>query len=113
MLEGALRGDADPRRGVLNEFDLRDGSHTERRWNYRVDAAFPNAVIGDLTAIDRHRFVLIERDDAQGAEARQKEIYLIDLRRAGPDGYLEKRLVLDLLSIRDPDGIPLPAGPGS
>jgi hypothetical protein len=85
MLEGALRNDPDRRRRILNEFDLRAGAYTERTWQYRVDAGFPDAVIGDLTALDEHRFVLIERDDAQGAEARQKKIYLIDLRsRCGP-----------------------------
>jgi hypothetical protein len=112
VLEGALRSDPDPRRRIVNEFDLRQGSYTERKWNYRVDAEFPNAVIGDFTALDSHRFVLIERDDAQGADARQKKIYLVDLRRVDADGYLEKRLVLDLLHIRDPNLISLPARPG-
>jgi hypothetical protein len=112
MLEGALRDDPDPRRRILNEFDLRAGAYTERTWQYRVDAGFPDAVIGDLTALDQHRFVLIERDDAQGAEARQKKIYLIDLRRVGADGFLQKRLVLDLLDIPDPEGISLPPRPG-
>jgi hypothetical protein len=112
MLEGALRSDPDPRRRILNEFDLRSRSYTARTWQYHVDAAFPDAVIGDLTALDQHRFVLIERDDAQGAEARQKKIYLFDLRRVDSDGFLEKRLVVDLLRIRDPFGISLPARPG-
>jgi hypothetical protein len=112
VLEGALRSDPDPRRRIVNEFDLRQGRYTERKWNYRVDAEFPNAVIGDFTALDSHRFVLIERDDAQGADARQKKIYLVDLRRVDADGYLEKRLVLDLLHIRDPNLISLPARPG-
>jgi hypothetical protein len=112
MLEGALRNETDPRRRILNEFDLKRGRYTERKWQYRVDAAFPNAVIGDLTAVDDHRFVLIERDDFQGAQALQKKIYLVDLRRTDSEGYLEKTLVLDLLSIRDPNGISLPARPG-
>jgi glycerophosphoryl diester phosphodiesterase len=112
MLEGALRGDPDPRRRVLNEFSIGAGEHTDRKWSYRVDAEFPNAVIGDLTAVDRHRYVLIERDDAQGVEAQQKKIYLIDLRRVDSQGYLEKRLVLDLLAIRDDRGVSLPARPG-
>jgi hypothetical protein len=112
VLEGALRNDPDPRRRIVNEFDLRAGGYTGRTWNYRVDADFPNAVIGDFTALDKHRFVLIERDDAQGVDARQKKIYLVDLRRVGSDGSLEKQLVLDLLRIRDPDGISLPARPG-
>ena len=71
---------------------------------------FPDAVIGDLTALDEHRFVLIERDDAQGVEARQKKVYLIDLRRVGADGFLEKRLVLDLLAIPDPEDLAAAAG---
>jgi hypothetical protein len=112
MLEGALRNDPDPRRRMLNEFDLRSGAYTGRTWQYHVDAAFPDAVIGDLTAVDQHRLVLIERDDAQGADARQKKVYLIDLRRTDAEGFLEKRLVLDLLSIRDPNGISLPPRPG-
>jgi hypothetical protein len=112
MLEGALRNDPDPRRRIVNEFDLGAKAYTGRTWQYRVDAAFPDAVIGDFTALDQHRFVLIERDDAQGAEALQKKVYLVDLRRLDAEGYLEKRLVLDLLRIRDPHGISLPARPG-
>ena len=112
MLEGALRDDPDPRRRILYEFDLASEAYTGRTWQYKVDAAFPDAVIGDLTALDRHRLVLIERDDAQGADALQKKVYLVDLRRTGADGYLEKRLVVDLLRIADPDGISLPARPG-
>ena len=112
MLEGAVRSDPDPRRRVLNEFDLRSQTYTGRTWQYRVDAAFPDAVIGDLTALDQHRFVLIERDDAQGADARQKKVYLVDLRRVNTDGYLEKRLVVDLLHVRKPEAISLPPRPG-
>jgi hypothetical protein len=112
MLEGALRNDPDRRRRILHEFDLRAGAYTGRTWQYRVDAGFPDAVIGDLTALDQHRFVLIERDDAQGAEARQKKVYLVDLRRVDADGFLQKRLVLDLLAIPDPEGVSLPARPG-
>ena len=112
MIEGALRNEADPRRRILNQFDIADRRYTGRTWQYHVDADFPDALIGDLTALDEHRFVLIERDDFQGAEAKQKKIYLIDLRRVGPDGFLEKRLVLDLLHIRDPRHISLPARAG-
>jgi hypothetical protein len=56
--------------------------------------------------------VLIERDDFQGVEAQQKKIYLIDLRKVDADGYLNKERVLDLLAIRDPDDVSLPARPG-
>jgi hypothetical protein len=112
VLEGALTTDADPRRRLVHEFDVRRRAYTGRTWQYHTDAEFPNAVIGDFTALDQHRFVLIERDDFQGADARQKKIYLIDLRRVDAEGFLEKRLVLDLLRIADPDGISLPARSG-
>ena len=110
--EGALRTDPDQRRRIVHEFDLRSKRYTGRTWNYRTDADFPAAVIGDLTAVGRHRFVLIERDDFQGAEAKQKKIYLVDLRRTDADGYLRKTLVLDLLKISDPFGVSTPARPG-
>lgn len=112
VIEGALRSDPNPRRRVVNEFDLASRGYTGRTWSYCVDAAFSGAVIGDFTAVDQHRFVAIERDDFQGAQARQKKLYLVDLREAGADGCLEKRLVLDLLAIPDPSGISLPARPG-
>ena len=112
ILEGALRGDRDRRRRILHEFDLGRRAYTGRTWSYHVDAEFPDALIGDLTALDEHRFVLIERDDLQGVEARQKKVYLVDLERIDTEGFLEKRLVLDLLSIRDPGKISLPARPG-
>lgn len=109
VLEGALRNDPDPRRRIVNEFDLSRGAYTGRTWEYRVDARFPDALIGDFTALDERRFLLIERDDDQGAAARQKKIYLVDLCRVDGDGFLEKRLILDLLHIPDPDGVSLPA----
>ena len=111
-IEGALIGESDPRRRLINEFDIRTRSYTGRKWQYHVDAGFPNALIGDLTALDEHRLVLIERDDFQGAQSQQKKIYLIDLRRVDASGFLEKRIVLDLLSIADPNGISLPARAG-
>ena len=97
---------------MINEFDVRSRSYTGKTWQYRVDAGFPDALIGDFTALDEHRFVLIERDDFQGIEAQQKKIYVVDLRRVDANGFLEKRLVLDLLQISDPDGISLPARAG-
>ncbi|PPK93779.1 hypothetical protein CLV92_10955 [Kineococcus xinjiangensis] len=112
VLEGALVGDPDPRRRIVHEFDLRERRYTGRTWTYQVDEAFPGAVLGDFTALPDGRFLVIERDDAQGAEARQKKVYAIDLRRTDRDGVLVKDLVLDLLDIRDPAGVSLPARPG-
>lgn len=63
------------------------------------------AAIGDLTAIDDHRFLVIERDNRQGPTARFKQIFEIDLREFDEiDGnrVLRKSLLVDLLDIRDP-----------
>jgi hypothetical protein len=110
MLEGALINDPDQSRRLILEFDLRQGQYTGRRYQYRVEA--PGNAIGDLTALDRHRLLVIERDGAQGAAARFKRIFLIDLRETDESGFLVKRDLLDLLNIRDPNGISLPARPG-
>jgi hypothetical protein len=37
---------------------------------------------------------------------------VVDLREVGPDGFLVKREVLNLLTIPDPEGISLPGRPG-
>lgn len=111
MLEGALRGDADPRRRLMREFDTEASQFTERMWAYRVDAEFPGAMVADLAAVDADRFVLIERDSGQGQAALHKKVYLIDLRLRDAEGYLVKQLVVDLMRIPDPDGISLPPRP--
>lgn len=109
-LEGSLTTDPDQRRRVFYEFDIRSGTYTDRTWQYRMEA--PEHAIGDVTAVDANRLLVIERDNLQGAEAAFKRIYLVDLRRVGDDGFLTKELVVDLLAIADPAGISLPAEAG-
>ena len=72
----------------MRQFELASRKYTDRTWSYRVDD-LPNIVIGDFTAVDTDRFVLLERDGTQGEQAKQKKVYLVDLRRVGADGYLE------------------------
>jgi hypothetical protein len=110
MLEGALIGDPDQSRRLISEFSIRSRSYTGRQWAYRVDA--PSNSIGDFTQIDQHRFLVIERDQNQGAAAAEKRIYEVDLRRVDSSGFLVKREVVDLLDIADPTRISLPARPG-
>ena len=100
MLEGALTTDSDQRRLIINEFDVRSRSYSGRQWFYRLESA-ANA-IGDLTAIDSHRFLVIERDNFEGPAAAFKKIFLVDFRQVGGDGFLVKRQVADLLNIADP-----------
>lgn len=59
------------------------------------------------------RALVIERDQLQGdprdpavAEpAKFKRVYLVDLERADADGVLEKIAYVDLMNIKDPDGV--------
>ena len=71
-------------------------------------ASTPGSVsIGDFTQVDQSHFIVIERDNEQGATARIKRIYEIDLNDVGPDGSLVKTLAVDLMNISDPTGISL------
>ena len=110
MLEGALKNDPKERRRFIYEFDLRSGSVTGKKWWYRTEA--PEYFIGDLTALSRSRFLVIERDGEQGKEARFKRVYLVDLHHTDANGFLVKREILDLLSIRDPKLISEPGRKG-
>ncbi|MEU4411130.1 esterase-like activity of phytase family protein [Streptosporangium sp. NPDC023963] len=98
LLEGTVTGDA---AGTLrmNEFDLRRRAYTGKRWTYRLES--PDNAIGDMIAVDRHRFLVIERDNLQGDAARTKRIYMVDTRHAD----LRKTLVADLLDLANPRGL--------
>ena len=109
MLEGALIADPDQRRRLIHRYVPDRGGYTGQTWQYRVEA--PEHAIGDFTQLGRHRFVVIERDNLQGAAAAFKKIYAIDFREVDAEGFLVKREVVDLLHI-DPGGVALGARPG-
>ncbi|GIJ44547.1 glycerophosphoryl diester phosphodiesterase [Virgisporangium aliadipatigenens] len=102
LLEGTVAGDE---AGVLrlNEFDLRAGRYTERRWKYRLDA--PANAIGDAISIDNDRLLIIERDGGQGDTAFTKKLFIADKRDRDRDGYLDKTLAADLLNLADPKNL--------
>jgi hypothetical protein len=99
LLEGSVTGDTvgDLR---LNEFDTRTGAYTGKRHTYRLGAA--NLAIGDAIAIDRNRFLIIERDGGQGATAVIKRLYVADTRDRDRDGLLDKTLLVDLMNVANP-----------
>jgi hypothetical protein len=110
-LEGPLTTDPDKTRRWMYEFDLRTERYTGKRFQYRMGD--PTFLVSDFTALgDDDRYVVLERDNFENTAARHKKAFVIDLDRAGSDGFLRKREVLDLLDIRDPDLISPPARPG-
>jgi hypothetical protein len=98
LLEGTVAGDP---AGTLriNEFNLRKRAYTGKRWIYQLDS--PSNAIGDMIAVDSHRFLVIERDNLQGDQAKTKRIYMVDTR----DQNLRKTLVADLLNLANPRGL--------
>jgi hypothetical protein len=100
MLEGALTTDSDQRRLFINEFDLASRSYTPRQWWYRLEAV--GNAIGDCTAFSDHEFLIIERDNNQGAAALFKKVFLVDLDVVDASGYLVKHEVANLMALRDP-----------
>jgi len=110
MLEGALITDQDQNRRIIYEFDLHNGSYTGNQFYYKVDD--PDHAIGDLTAINEHEFLVIERDGSQGNLKGFKKIFKIDLNNLDGAGFVDKVEVVDLLDLRDPESISLPADAG-
>jgi hypothetical protein len=90
LLEGTVAGDT-PGNLRMYEFDVATSTYTSRRWTYRMDD--PSHSVPDAIAIDANRFLTIERDDGQGADAVFKHVYLLDRRVTNPDGTLAKTLV--------------------
>ncbi|HKE83387.1 MAG TPA: esterase-like activity of phytase family protein [Vicinamibacterales bacterium] len=106
LLEGALTTDPDQRRLTINEFDIESRQYTGRQWFYRLEAPIQTGQsIGDMTAITKSTFVIIERDGGQGATALFKRIYKVDLNDVDANGFLVKHQVADLLHIDDPDNL--------
>ncbi|MGW0218713.1 esterase-like activity of phytase family protein [Micromonospora chokoriensis] len=110
ILEGARVNDADQRRRVVYEFDVRHNRYTGRTWSFRVDD--PSLLVGDAAVLDGHRLLLIERDNGMGQQSVVKRLVVTDLDEVGADGYLPRRTVVDLMRVADPKGVSTPARPG-
>ncbi|MBR0683420.1 esterase-like activity of phytase family protein [Roseomonas eburnea] len=105
------------------EFDTARAEWTGRVLRYRLEEGA--TAIGDFNMIDDRRALVIERDNGEGdpglacaqgqqstAErpcfplpARFKRIYLIDLGAADAEGFVRKIGHIDLMAIRDPNGV--------
>src|SRR4029453_16758278 len=77
--------------------------YTTRKWSYHMES--PGNAIGDCTAFSDHEFLIIERDNNQGATAKFKKVFLVDLDVVDSQGFLVKNEVANLLAIQDPDDL--------
>ena len=93
------------------DFDVAGKSWGDKVRYYPLED-FANA-IGDFNMIDETRALVIERDGGAGdprqgwAEkpAKFKRIYLIDLSKTDAEGVVEKVGYIDLMAIKDPNGV--------
>jgi hypothetical protein len=101
----AWAGETQPRIGV---YDL--AAKTWQFMFYPLDAVTsPNmgwVGLSDITALGNNRFVVIERDNQGGPDARVKKLYRIDLSGAANGATLSKTLVRDVLpDLRKTNGL--------
>ncbi|MEH2377113.1 MAG: esterase-like activity of phytase family protein [Nostoc sp.] len=102
LLEGTVQGDT-PGALRINEFDLATHKYSNQLRYYKLEN--PANSIGDLTVINDHEYLVIERDNNQGASAKFKKIYKVDLSKIDSKGYVAKEEVGDLLNIQDPNDL--------
>jgi hypothetical protein len=105
LVEGTVTGDP-PGTLRINEFDLLAERYTGRVIRYRLAAGATN--IGDMTAIDDRRFLVIERNGASGTGGPQrpfKKIFQVDLSATDDQGTARKTEIVDLMNISDPDDL--------
>ena len=109
ILEGTVGGDQ-PKTLRILRYDTVAGKWIGPTLIYELDP--DTSSLTDMSRIDGNRFAVIERDDQQGDAARAKRVYSIDLDRAVPGKPLQKKLVIDLLSIGNSRGLVVttPAG---
>jgi hypothetical protein len=110
ILEGAVAADA-PRNLRVQRYDTAAGKWLTPTLIYELDA--DTTSVTDMSLIEGNRFVVIERDGLQGDAARAKRVYSIDLDRSVPGKPMQKKLVIDLLSIGNARGLVVTTPPGA
>ena len=107
LLEGTVAGD-DSIDATLNknlridEFDIRAERYSGRNWIYALAADGTN--IGDMTAVNDHQFLVLERNGATatGGGVPFKKIFLADISGVKSGGFAKKTELVDLMNIADP-----------
>lgn len=104
LLEKPVAGDPADRLRI-HSFDIEAERYTGEYFFYPLQAV--GHAIGDMTAIDDTRFLVIERngETATTNGVPFKRIYLIDLRRVTKGGVARKMELVDLMQLADPDDL--------
>ena len=107
LLEGTVTGDDNVNGTVgknlrIDEFDIKTRTYTRNNWLYQLEPAGTN--IGDMTAINDHQFLVIERNGATatGGGTPFKKIFIADIGGVPNGGFVHKMELVDLMNISDP-----------
>src|SRR5262249_4113624 len=106
LLEGTVAGDdaingTVPKNLRISKVATRTQSYTGDTWIYVLEADGTN--IGDMTAINDHQFLVIERNGATGTSGTPfKRIFIADLTGVPSGGFAKKTELVDLMNISDP-----------
>jgi hypothetical protein len=106
LFEGTVAGDNAVNNTVdknlrIDEFDIKAARYTGKNWLYSLDASGTN--IGDMTAVNDHQFLVLERNGATAtAGVPFKKIFLIDIAGVAEGGFVKKTQLVDLMNIQDP-----------
>ena len=102
LLEGTVVGDP---AGSLRiyKFDVASQKYNGLVGYYKMDN--PTNAIGDFTVINDNEYLIIERDNGQGAAAKFKKIFKVDFSKKDAAGNVAKEEVADLLNIQDPNDL--------
>ncbi|MDJ0844635.1 MAG: alkaline phosphatase [Crocosphaera sp.] len=103
LLEGSVAGDPDNALRIY-EFDVASASFADELVGY-YQTEVAGYAIGDMTPINDHEFIIIERDGNQGEDAAFKKLFKVDLSQVDENGFVEKTELVDLLNIADPDDL--------
>ena len=89
----------------INEFDIDNEAYTGVGYFYPLDAGGTN--IGDMTAVDDHRFIVIERNGGTPTNGTVpfKKLFLIDIEGIGNGTVVRKTELVDLMNLADPDDL--------
>ncbi len=102
LLEGTVTGD--PANSLrIYEFDVASQRYAGLVGYYRMEN--PNHAIGDFAVINSKQYLVIERDNNQGAASAFKKVFKVDFSRRDASGFVYKEEVADLLNIKDPNDL--------
>ncbi len=107
LLEGTVNGDNTINASTnkilrINEFRISTRRYTNTHWLYQMEN--DGTAIGDMTAINDHQFLVLERNSgtATRAPAPFKKVYLIDIAGVASGGFVSKTELVDLMNLPDP-----------